>query len=925
MINEISQNANNNKNSTIVQININGSEITPEIVDLLKTLGTSNNSLLQIQAQSSNSEKVNKLYEEFANIVNNFDSLFYISKKDMLILKECITKMEIFEGDFKNESSDGLIFYNNMFALLLKVDKNLFVTKYEKAPDYVKLEKNNKYLYAVSLYEIDRKEDAYNVINQLLDESDDETYFIQKCFFLFNDNKIKELRRILGIKKKNDKHGYYGVFELYIKYEKDKNIKNLKKLNRKYKGKVLYHLYFAKIIYENENKNLIELKENLKQAYLSIEENDLVMYLELINLSFYVKQQEYVYELLSSIKFTSTIINSRLLDILVYKQDKNENDIENIKQLLELVKDSEIININNANAIISMSLHKELEAIDYFVKSFNNNKDRYTAANLLNLILKNNDQRNFDIIDDCISVLDSSEYASDYMLIASSYLLKGNNDAALENAYIGAVLSQNNSDYFMRLWAINTMCDNRIRKANSVDDDCVIILKRKEETIQIALDSQIIKHDKINSFQGIKFNKDKIFEINIKGKNIGDSVFYKDKEYRIDDIINKYDFFLKKIFPLINNGNYFKTIESVEGEDPLKGIKDLLIENKKDNEKKFEMYDLETSEYSGLPLSFFVNNEDRTYQNIMIHLLYYSKKSKLYSGEINDIDICQNMIIDITSLVLLNQFGYLDKLVEYKEYIYITQSTINTISKTFNYYLKNRKESLSVFVNDDNELCKQELSEDDNKKILEFWRKIYEVSQKFNIVNHESTLDKTKLESCQIDTLDYAVNNNMKLVSEDLLLKKLTCSMNNKVVNSTNFISLVDKLCTESIDYINLIVDLSKGNYIYCINEISFLKMIMCSIVKKDIRDKIITIINNIFSTDFLFNIYIEIVMRVICYIYYYESIGDIQYFIDLLNLIIKKCIEYGNTNCVVILRNMINSLYAEKKCIDLNHKIAGE
>ena len=99
----------------------------------------------------------------------------------------------------------------------------------------------------------------------------------------------------------------------------------------------------------------------------------------------------------------------------------------------------------------------------------------------------------------------------------------------------------------------------------------------------------------------------------------------------------------------------------------------------------------------------------------------------------------------------------------------------------------------------------------------------------------------------------------------------------------------------------------------------------MCSIVKKDIRDKIITIINNIFSTDFLFNIYIEIVMRVICYIYYYESIGDIQYFIDLLNLIIKKCIEYGNTNCVEILRNMINSLYAEKKCIDLNHKIADE
>ena len=924
MAENIEMSANNNTNCNIFQFNINGLEDNTQLLECMKALNMQGTNFFQIKSDLTN-KKIEKLYNEFAKIVNDFDSLYYISKKDLEILNKCLTKMQVFEEDFENKSQEGEIFYNNLFALLLRIDKNLFISKYENSPDYVKKIDNNKYLYSVALYEIGNKTEAYNQIRELIDDTNDEKYFIQMCFFLFNDNNLKELKQLLGKNKKIDKYGYYGVFELYIKLSEEKSLKKLKKLNRKYKGKVLYHLYFAKIIYDNENRNLIELKENLKQAYLSIEENDLVMYLELINLSFYVKQQEYVYELLSGIKFTSTIINSRLLDILVYKQDKNENDIENIKQLLELVKDSEIININNANAIISMSLHKELEAIDYFVKSFNNNKNRYTAANLLNLILKNNDQRNFDKIDDCISVLGSSEYASDYMLIASSYLLKGNNDAALENAYIGAVLSQNNSDYFMRLWAINTMCENRIRKANSVDDDCVIILKRKEETIQIALDSQIIKYDKINSFQGIKFNKDKIFEINIKGKNIGDNVFYKDKEYRLDDIINKYDFFLKKIFPLINNGNYFKTIESVEGEDPLKGIKDLLIENKKDNEKKFEMYDLETSEYSGLPLSFFVNNEDRTYQNIMIHLLYYSKKSKLYSGEINDIDICQNMIIDITSLVLLNQFEYLDKLVEYKEYIYITQSTINTISKTFNYYLKNRKESLSVFVNDDNELCKQELSEDDNKKILEFWRKIYEVSQKFNIVNHESMLDKTKLESCQIDTLDYAVNNNMKLISEDLLLKKLTCSMNNKVVNSTNFISLVDKLCTESIDYINLIVDLSNGNYIYCINEISFLKMIMCSIVKKDIRDKIITIINNIFSTNFLFNIYIEIVMRVICYIYYYESIGDIQYFIDILNLIIKKCIEYGNTNCVEILRNMINSLYAEKKCIDLNHKIADE
>ena len=132
--------------------------------------------------------------------------------------------MEIFEEDFKNASSDGEIFYNNLFALLLRVDVSLFVSKYEESPDYVK-KTNNKCLYAISLYEIGKKEDAYIILDELLTDTNDDKYFIQKCFFLFNDNKVKELKKILGNKKKIDKYGYYGLFELYIKFEKEKNVK----------------------------------------------------------------------------------------------------------------------------------------------------------------------------------------------------------------------------------------------------------------------------------------------------------------------------------------------------------------------------------------------------------------------------------------------------------------------------------------------------------------------------------------------------------------------------------------------------------------------------------------------------------------------------------------------------------------------------
>lgn len=912
MANEFSQNANNNNNSTIVQININTGEFTQEMAELLKTLQINNNSSLQIQAQVSNSEKLNKLYEAVANIINNFDSLFYISKKNMLILKEYITKMEIFEEDFKNESLDGLIFYNNMFALLLRVDKNLFVTKYEKSPDYIRQENNNKYLYAVTLYEIDKKDEAYKIINQLLDVSDEETYFLQKCFFLFNDNRIKELKKILGIKKKNDKYGYYGVFELYIKYAKDKNINKLKKLNSKYKGKFLFHLYYAKLIYENDKSNRIDLRDNLKRACLALEDNDLLMYLELLNLSLYVNQGEYVISIIDNKKFSSNIINSRILNILVYKVDKSEHDIEKIKNILSKLKDCEYIDVNNAYAILSISMHKELEAIDYFNKSFVTKKDRYTAYNLLNLVLKNNDQRNFDKINDYIDVLDSSENASDHMLIASAYLVIGKSYNALENAYQGAVLSQNNYDYFMKFWVIHMQVGAEPSKEDSVIDDCVVKLKEGNNVIVIALDSQIIKYKKILSFQNVKYNRDKMFDINIKGKCIGDTVIYNGKNYKIEEIVNKYDYFIKSIFPLINNGKYFKAIKSEDPSDPLKEIKEFLIEDKKNNDNNFKMYDLETSERNGLPLSCFVNNEDRTYQNILMHLLYMSPNTKLYSGELNEVNLENKIAIDITSLVMLNQFDCLEKLLTYKDNVYITQSTINTISKTFNYYLNNKKERLSVFAGEDNQLYKQELTEKDNKKTLEFWRKIYEISQCFNIINHESSMNKRNLESCQIDTIDYSIKENCILISEDLLLKKLAYAMNNNKINSSNFISLIDKLCNSVDEYINIISSLSDGNYIYCISDLSFLKILLYSFKEEGVQEKVVNIITNVLSTNFLFNLYIEIIMRTLVSIYYYDVIDNIVFFIKVLDLIFEKCNKYNNTKCRVIIETMKSNLINE-------------
>lgn len=71
MENNTSQQANNNVNSTVIQININGTEVNPQVLEYLKNLNINGNNSLQIQVSTSSNEKVNKLYNEFASIVND--------------------------------------------------------------------------------------------------------------------------------------------------------------------------------------------------------------------------------------------------------------------------------------------------------------------------------------------------------------------------------------------------------------------------------------------------------------------------------------------------------------------------------------------------------------------------------------------------------------------------------------------------------------------------------------------------------------------------------------------------------------------------------------------------------------------------------------------------------------------------------------
>ena len=889
------QEANNISNSVVNQVVFEGNPSPETIETVLRHLPNAS-------IQLNNDDKLNKIYKKFCDIVNGFDASFYISSENKKILKSSIDQMETIEDDFLKDTDSGRTYYNNLLVLLFRYDKQKFIEKYNKSPEYVKNVVNNRYLYSVALYELDNKELAFNVIDNILKEYNDDRYNIQKGFYLFIDGNIKELKKLLvRPNRKSDELGYYGVFELEVLYSKTRNLKELKRLNSKYKNKPLYHIRMAEIINEIDKSNEQDIKDNIKLAFINIKDNDLLSIMKLIDTANRIDQQEYLSKLITDKKYNSEIINSMILEMLISKKDINENDIKRIEELKIELNDSELIDLNVVNAVLSLKRHKELEAIDFFNESFKKNKSLYAARSLMNLVLKNNDTRNIDSLPTYINVLNKSNKPSDFILMSSAYLVLDDIKMALEYLYIGVISSQDNYDYFMRFWAIHAKSKIDKIEMKSVNNDCVIELSNSSESLKICMDKKIQLLFNINSFHGIKFNKDRDFEINVLGKGINETVLYAGKKYVIKSIKHKYDSLLEIIFPKINNGSYFKPITMADGDDPLKEIRKILKEQKDAMDKKFDAYDLEISKGPGLPLSFFVYDEGKTFRDILLTLLFANNKYKLFTGEINEL-YKEKIAIDITSLVLLEQFDLLEKLEIIKDKIYITQSTINAISKSFNYYLKNDDGALSICIDDNGELRKQEMTKEDNKKLQEFWRNILEMSSKFNVVNHEAALEKDSLEACQIDTIDYSVNNNCVLVTEDLLLRKFANSINQRVENTTNFLGLVEKICDDPNVYINLICTLAHGKYVYCINEMSFLNMMRYALEKNEVQGKITEIIDCIFETEFLYNIYFNIIYKVILYMYYYEYIKDIKFYNNILEQVIKYCQKYKNNAAIVTL-----------------------
>ena len=78
--------------------------------------------------------------------------------------------------------------------------------------------------------------------------------------------------------------------------------------------------------------------------------------------------------------------------------------------------------------------------------------------------------------------------------------------------------------------------------------------------------------------------------------------------------------------------------------------------------------------------------------------------------------------------------------------------------------------------------------------------------------------------------------------------------------------------------------------------------MILHSFEHKDNQESVLEITENILSTHFLFYIYLEIVLKVILFTYYYENIEDKDFYINLIEKIQEKSQLYKNEHAYQML-----------------------
>lgn len=248
---------------------------------------------------------------------------------------------------------------------------------------------------------------------------------------------------------------------------------------------------------------------------------------------------------------------------------------------------------------------------------------------------------------------------------------------------------------------------------------------------------------------------------------------------------------------------------------------------KADNENtktKLDFYNFGVE--TGTPITYLSGKDSDKYLETIYYLMNHEGQN-FYSAYNNEITQGSKYVLTISSLVVLNALGYLDKVSALSDRIYITSSLKPFIRKEISGAIKYSESVVSTaFLDEGSNFRITESTEESKVFKKTFWTQILVAINDFielkpeNINTTLYDMLHEMVDVSEFEAIEVCKDENAIMVSDDLFISKL----NNGIGIPHTTVNAIGLLYSEKLinidELIEIVKDLSKRNFVNCVNHV---------------------------------------------------------------------------------------------------------
>lgn len=393
-------------------------------------------------------------------------------------------------------------------------------------------------------------------------------------------------------------------------------------------------------------------------------------------------------------------------------------------------------------------------------------------------------------------------------------------------------ISEEETAGFVKIYLMNTHHHNTKVNFENVHDNTVVTLRNsngQEKKYSLHSYEFLIEKEGEEKFGCFNYTVSNDVSLILKAVGtVGDYVELAGETYEVVEVLDintfYFRYFLDKLSSDYPNNKDVIKISGKSPEELVGRMKKLIIKGKEDAETRLSLYNFEIE--IGTPISYIFGKEPERYLDT-IKFLLNNENEKLYSSYSSENIHDQKYILTISSLIIINELGYLERLNEIKGKIFIADSVKSFVRKGMKDAIKNSQlEGTTAFIDDDSNFKLYENSDTEKKNRNVFWTQILASMNQFKEVKAQQYENQYYdvlyeiIDVSDFDSIFLTSSVGGLLVTDDLFMSKINVSIG-EFKNTLNAVGL---LYSEKLISINELVEiteiLSCKKVINCINHV---------------------------------------------------------------------------------------------------------